>query len=280
MANGVKKEGCCGGGACDCKGGCGHWGCDFGKKLLLTFVGVLLVYGVFYLGTLVRNNIKKYDFIGKADRMERTISVTGYGKVTGNNDIAMTTIGYSNTDKDVAKAQATNKAVMDKVYADLKALGVDDKDLTSDYTIFPDYNYTQDKGQQLTGYRVTNQVTVKIRDLAKITQILNLAGKYGATEVSGLSFTIDDPENLKAQARDKALADAQVKAVKLSNALGVKLVAVINYNEYEGSNSYYPVKAMSMSGAEGGGMDLAPAAVSAGSRDVVMNVSITFEIAQ
>ncbi|MFA7654066.1 MAG: SIMPL domain-containing protein [Candidatus Magasanikbacteria bacterium] len=279
MASVVKKDGCCGG---DCKCGCGcNWGADFGKKLLLTFLGVVLVYSIFYLGTLVRNNIKKYDYIGKADRMEHSISVSGYGKVIGSNDIALTTIGYSNTDKDVAKAQAANNVVMDKVYADLKVLGVDDKDLTSDYSIYPDYNYTQDKGQQLVGYRVTNQVAIKIRDLSKITQVLNLAGKYGATQISGLSFTIDDPENLKAQAREKALADAQQKAVKLSNALGVKLMAVMNYNEYEGSNSYYPVKAVSAYGMGGGAVvDVAPEAVSAGSRDVVMNVNITYEISQ
>jgi len=276
MANGVKKDGCCGG---DCHSGCCSWGGDFGKKLLLTFLGVLLVYSIFYLGTLVRNNIKKYDFIGKADRMERTISVAGYGKVTGNNDIAMTTIGYSNTDKDVAKAQTTNKTVMDKVFADLKTLGVEDKDLQSNYTIYPDYNYTQDKGQQLVGYRVSSQVAVKIRDLTKISQILNLAGKYGATEVSGLSFTIDDPENLKAQAREKALLDAQAKAVKLSQALGVRIVALINYNEYEGQNDYYPIKAMGM-GAEGGGAGYSPSAVAAGSKDVVMNVNVVYEIAQ
>ncbi len=273
---GIKKDGCCGGGC-----GCGSWGTEFGKKLLLTFLGVLLVYGIFYLGTLVRNNIKQYDYIGKADRLEHSIAVTGFGKVTGSNDIAMTTIGYSNTDKDVAKAQAENKKVMDKIFVDLKALGVDDKDLTSDYSIYPDYNYTQDKGQQLVGYRVNNQVSIKIRDLSKITQILNLAGKYGATQVSGLSFTIDDPENLKTQARDKALADAQIKAAKLANALGVKLAAVMNYNEYEGSNSYYPVKAMSGYGIGGGSaVDVAPEAVSAGSRDVVMNVSVVYEISQ
>ena len=60
--------------------------------------------------------------------MERTISVNGFGKVVGSNDIAVTTIGHSNTDKDVAKAQADNKKVMDKIAADLKTMGIEDKD--------------------------------------------------------------------------------------------------------------------------------------------------------
>ncbi|MFA6486284.1 MAG: SIMPL domain-containing protein [Candidatus Magasanikbacteria bacterium] len=271
MANGIKKDCCCVGG-CRCTS---CWGADFGKKLLLTLAGVLLVYGIFYLGTLVRNNIKQYDYIGKADKMERTLTINGFGKVTGNNDIAVTTIGYSNTNKDVATAQANNKVVMDKVFAELKTLGVADKDLQTNYTVYPDYNYTQDKGQQLNGYRVSNQVTVKIRDLAKINQVLNLAGKYGATEVSGLNFTIDDPENLKTQARDKALADAKVKAVKLAQSLGVRLGGVVYYNEYEGGQDM--AKSYMMGAAEGGGM-MAPAAVASGSKDVSMNVSINFEI--
>ncbi|MEK7680441.1 MAG: SIMPL domain-containing protein [Patescibacteria group bacterium] len=249
--------------------------CRFGKKILLTLLGVLLVYSVFYVGTLIRNNIKKYDFIGRADKLERTITVNGFGKVVGNNDIAVTTIGHSNTDKDVAKAQVDNKKVMDKVEADLKAMGIEDKDLQTNYSIFPDYNYTQDKGQELKGYRVTNTLTIKIRDLKKISDVLGLAGKYGATEVSGLSFTIDDPENLKLEARDKALADAKVKARKLADSLGVRLVALVSYNEYEGSVPDYYSMRMSM-GAEGGGGG--PAYVSGGSKDVTVNVNVTYEI--
>ncbi len=247
----------------------------FAKKIIMTIAGILLVYLVFYVGTLIRNNVKKYDFIGKADHMERTITVNGYGKVNGNNDIAVTTMGYSNTDKDVAKAQAENKKVMDQIYADLKKMGVDDKDLQSNYTIYPDYNYTQDRGQELKGYRVSNSLTIKIRDLKKISGILALAGKYGATEVSGLSFTIDEPENLKSQARDKALADAKVKATHLANVLGMRLGGIVSYNEYEGGVDLYQPKMMY---AEVGGMGGGPAAISGGSKDVNMNVSITFEV--
>lgn len=257
-----------------CCGGHNH----FVKKIMMTIVGILLVYTVFYVGTLIRNNVKKYDFIGKADRMERTITVAGYGKINGNNDIAVTTLGYSNTSKDVAKAQADNKKVMDQIFAELKKMGIADKDLQSSYSIYPDYNYTQDKGQQLIGYRVSNSLSIKIRDLNKISDVLSLAGKYGATEVSGLSFTIDEPENLKSQARDKALLDAKVKADHLANVLGVRLGGVITYNEYEGgSGELYQPKVMyatDMGGLGGGG----PAAVSGGSKDVIMNVNVTYEV--
>ena len=255
----------------------GHGHCShFGKKIIITLVGVLLVYSVFYLGTLMRNNIKKYDFIGKADKMERTVTVVGFGKVTGNNDIALTSIGHSNTDKDVAKAQAENKKVMDQVFAELTKMGIVDKDLQSNYTIYPDYNYTEGKGQELKGYRVSHSLSIKIRDLSKISAVLGLAGKYGATEVGGLSFTIDDPENLKAEARDKALLDAKVKAARLSNALRMRLGGIVSYNEYEGGD--YQPRAMYMESSMGGMGG--PAAISGGSKDVNMNVNITFEVLQ
>lgn len=254
-----------------------HFHNHFSKKVMMTIIGVLLVYGVVYVGTLIRNNIKKYHFIGKADRMERTITINGFGKVIGNNDIAVTTVGYSNTDKNVAKAQADNKKVMDQVYAELKKMGIGDKDLQSDYSIYPDYNYTESRGQELKGYRVSNSLTIKIRDLSKISEMLSLAGKYGATEVSGLSFTIDEPENLKSQARDKALLDAKVKADHLANVLGLRLGGVITYNEYEGGNDLYQPKIMY---AEVGGMGGGPAAISGGSKDLTMNVNITYEVLQ
>lgn len=257
----TKKE-CC---------GVGDHG-SFANKIILVLLGVLLVYSIIFMGSLIRNNMKKFFYIGKADRTERTIVVNGYGKTTGNNDIAMTTIGYSNTDKDVSKAQADNKKVMDQIYNELKGLGVEERDMQGNYTIFPDYNYTQDRGQEFKGYRVTNQLTVKIRDLSKISQILSLAGKYGATEVSGLSFTIDEPENLKADARAKALEDAKQKALYLAQQLGVKLGGVVSYNEYEGSN-YMPLKAYPQDGMGGG-----PEATPGGTNDAIMNVNLTFEI--
>lgn len=273
-----KSAGCgCGcGGEKKCCGSVCCGGHMFVKKLKIVLLFILLVYLIFFVGTLVRNNIKKYHYIGKADSMERTLSVNGFGKVSGNNDIAVTTIGYSNTNKDVAKAQAENKKVMDKIMDELKKLNIAEKDLQTNYTIYPDYNYNQQEGQKLIGYRVSNNVTVKIRDLSKIPEILGLAGKYGATEVGGLSFTIDDPENLKADARAKALSDVKAKARLLADKLGVKLGNMVSYNEYEGGSDYYPtMKAYGIGGAEAGG---GPETVAAGSKDVTMNVNITYEI--
>ncbi len=268
--------------ACGSSHGCGRWcGCggEFGRKIAFALMMVLVVYSIVFLGTLIRNNLKKFNYIGRADRMERTIVVNGMGKASAANDIAMTTIGFTNTDKDVASAQLANKKVMDPLVAELKKMGVADKDIKSNYSIYPDYNYTQDKGQELKGYRVSSDVTVKIRDLSKISQVLGLAGRFNANQVSGLSFTIDDMENVKAEARKKALADAKVKAMELARVLGVRLVSVVGFNEYEGSeNPIFPYANGGMAFKEMAAPSIAPAEVAGGSRDAVMNVSVTYEI--
>ena len=230
-----------------------------------------MVYLIFFVGTAISLNIKKNNYVGKVDRSERTISITGIGKVIGNNNIAVTTIGYSNTDKEVSKAQAENKKVMDQVGVELTKMGIEDRDIQSNYTIFPDYDYSQE-GTTLKGYKVTNSLTIKIRDLTKINKVLSLVGKYGANEVGGLNFTIDDPSILKEQAREKALLDGQKKALVLANLLGVRLGGIVTYNEYDSiDNTYYKFSGI-------GGVGVAPAVISAGSKDVVVNVNIIYEI--
>jgi uncharacterized protein YggE len=169
---------------------------------------------------------------------------------------------------------------MDAVVADLKKLGIPEKDLKSDYSIYPEYNYS-DKGQELKGYRVTNSMTVKIRDLSKISSVLNLAGKYGANQVGGLSFTIDDAEALKSQARLKAIEDARAKAKMIAKNLRVNLIAVTNYNEYE-TPDYAPMYDNMAKNVMAAGSAVAPSpeSISGGTKDVALNVSITYLIAQ
>ncbi len=263
-----------------CWSGWCNSGGDFGKKILLTLVCVLLVYGIFLLGALIRNNLRKYDVIGLADRSERTISVVGIGKVTADNDTAVTTIGYTNTDKDSNVAREANKKVMDPLLQDLKAMGIAEADLQSNFNVNPNYVYTDGKGQEIKGYTVTNNVTVKVRDRSKVSAVLALAAKYGANQVGGINYNIDNTENLKAEARQKAIADAKMKARDLAQTLGVRVVALVSYNEFEGGiMSPVPYYAKSMDMVAGNAMaTMSGPEVAAGSKDVEMNVNIVYEI--
>ncbi len=257
---------------------CFHMG-DFGRKIFSALLGIFLVYLIFFLGTLIRNNLVTYDTIGKADKMERTITIDGQGKVTVKPDIGMTTIGMLADGKTVAEAQKKNTDVMNKLIDRLKGLGIDSKDIqTSNYNIYPQYNYTEKTGRELLGYEVQQQVSVKIRDLAKSSDVLALAGEVGANSVGGLQFTIDDPEVYKAQARQIALDKAAEKARLLAKELGLHLGNVVSYYESEGGGMFPMYKASNAMDMSIGG-EAAPApSVESGSTDVIMNVQVVFDI--
>ncbi len=252
-------------------------GREFCSKLFITFIGVILVYFIVFLATLIRNNIREYNFIGYADRIERSITVEAQAKVTATPDIAVTTVGMISEGATVAEAQAQNSKVMNSLIQKLETLGVDKLDLqTTNYNIYPLYNYTEDEGRILRGYEVNQQVKVKIRNLDNAQKVLAMAGEVGANNVSGLNFTIDDRDVYKAQARELALQKIAVKAKSLSNSLGVNMIGVVSYNEYESTDG--PVQFRTMAMMEGGiGGGVAPQ-IESGSMDVVMNVNVVFEI--
>jgi len=159
----------------------------------------------------------------------------------------------------------------------LAELGIASEDMqTTNYNIYPQYNYTSEEGRILEGYEVSQSVSVKIRDLEKANQVIALAGEVGANSVSGLQFTIDDREVYLEEARMEALKKVYTKAQALSQALGVRIVSIVSYGEYETSGDVSPYmydkSAYGMGGAE------ATPDIQSGSMDVEMSVNITFEI--
>lgn len=260
---------CCSGNYC-CHNG-------FGKKLVMTLVGILLAYVIVLLGTMIRNNMQKYSTIGYADKQERTIVVSGQGKVTATPDIAITDMGLTSDAATVSEAQKKNTETMNQVVAKLKTLGIADKDIkTASYNIYPQYDYT-DKGSVLKGYQVSQTLEIKIRNLEKANEVLALAGEFNLNNVSGLQFTIDDKDVYIAQARQLAIQKVAAKAKTLSQALGVKVVAIVSYNEYS-NDSQTPVY-YGMGGSVDSAKAVMPAPqIQAGSNDVILNVDVTLEI--
>lgn len=233
--------------------------------------------GIFvFLGTIVANNLKGYQYIGKPTAERDTIAISGQGKVTGIPDIATISVGLQTEKPDVKSAQTENTTKMNRLIANLKNLGIESKDIqTSYYNIYPQYDWTSGK-QILRGYQVSQGVTVKIRNLSKIGEILASAGEGGANQVSGLSFNIDDPEALRQEARVKALENAKEKADALAHVAGVKLGEIVSFSEY--AETPIPMyKSYSDMGGIGGGEGAAPT-VESGSMDIVINVTVSYEI--
>lgn len=240
--------------------------------LVLLFLIALGLGGVF-----IRNSMKQYDYIGKVVEQRDTITISGEGKVVAIPDIATIQLGLNTEKKSVAEAQKENTAKMNELNKQLKAQGVDAKDIqTSNYSIYPQYDWNNGR-QTLRGYQVSQTVTVKIRNLDKVGDIVSAAGTLGLNQVGGLSFDIDEPEVLRQQARIKALENAREKAKALADIMGVKLGKVVSFNE----SSTYPgpiYKSYAMDGAIGmGGAAPAPE-IQSGSMDIVIDATVVYEL--
>ncbi|MFA6321888.1 MAG: SIMPL domain-containing protein [Candidatus Buchananbacteria bacterium] len=246
-------------------------------KILGTIVTVFLVV---FMSVLTWNEVKKHDYIGRESQQTYTISIDGEGKINAVPDIAQISLGIETQKEKVADAQKENTDKMNKIIAQLKGAGIDAKDIqTANYNIYPRYDYSN--GQQvLRGYTVSQSVTIKIRNLDKIGSIISQAGTLGANQIGSLNFTIDEPEKLKQQAREKALANAKEKAEALAKIAGVKLGKLVSFAEST-QNSVVPVYrdySMKSEAAVGvGGAAPAPA-VEVGSQDIVVDVMVTYEV--
>ena len=161
------------------------------------------------------------------------ISVTGTGDASGAPDLALLDLGVSTEGKTVKEARDSAATAMNDVSDALKGDGVADKDVqTRQFSIEPEYQYPDGK-QELIGFRDTNLVEVKVRDLDRVGEVIDDVAKAGGdvVQVQGLSFTIEKPEDLRAQAREKAMTDARARAEDLAELAGVKLGKPISVTE-------------------------------------------------
>lgn len=252
-----------------------------------TALGMLALF----LFVLTVSAVKSYHYIGVGISPSNTIQVTGEGTVYAIPDTATFTVTVQNTAADVQTAQTKSTTQANTILAYLKAQGIADTDIqTTDYEIQPQYSYSDaacpaavgttvvycPPGKQtLTGYQVSQTLTVKVHDTSKAGAILAGVGSNGASSVSSLSFTASNQDDLQAQARDKAIAAAQAKANDLAKALGVHLVGVVSFNENNGG-TVYP---MAYATADGAAMksQVAPN-IPTGQNKITDDVTVTYEI--
>lgn len=173
------------------------------------------------------------------DKDSDRFSVTGSGTVYAKADIANITVGLETEVKDTAaEATTENTDKMNDIISAVKELGIEEKDIkTTSYRLSPSYEWTEDRGRELIGYQVSQSVTLKVRDLEKIGDIITETTARGANQVGNINFTIDDEYELKNKARELAIEKAKEKAQMIAEQSGMKLGEIKGVNE----NSYQPV---------------------------------------
>ena len=155
------------------------------------------------------------------------IWVTGTGKVSVVPDIATLRLGIEAQEVSVAEAQSKATEAMNRVMDALDDNGVADKDIqTQRFSIQRVTRWDNVKQEEIViGYRASNIVTAKIRDLDKVGDIIDAVAKAGGdlTRIDGIAFSVDDPSAYHEEAREKAMADAKAKAKQLANLADVTL---------------------------------------------------------
>jgi uncharacterized protein YggE len=224
--------------------------------------------------------------LGNTDVAYNSISVTGEGEVVSVPDVANFSFAVTANAKTVSDAQAQVTKKMDAVIAGLKNLGIDEKDIrTTNYSVYPKYvynagvcgvNYCPPSNQVLDGYTASHNVSVKVHDTTLVGEALAVAGDNGATDISSVSFTVDDPDQLMEEARGQAIDDARSKARVLAKDLGVRLVRVVSFYENNGPRPIM-YETMGMGGVASSKTESTPN-LPTGENKTTVNVTVTYEI--
>lgn len=166
-------------------------------------------------------------------RTDRWVKVAGHGSVEAAPDIAHVSTGVVTEAASARDALTANNAAIRKVIDGLKVAGILPKDMqTQQFQILPRYKNFKDRGmQQIEAYVVRNRIQVKIRDLARIGDILDRAVKLGAKDGSDISFSVSNAEKRKDKARKKAIENATHRARLLAESAGAKLGPVLTISE-------------------------------------------------
>lgn len=210
------------------------------------------------------------------------LSLSADGTVSVVPDTATVSLGVVAQADTAGAAMTANTAAMTKTFESLKAAGIAERDIaTSNFSVDPIMVYPEpqpdgtQESPRVTGYRVSNLVTVRIRDVAKTGGLLDAVVKVGANQINGISFSVAD----EAAALDRARADAMkqviARASLYAKAGGFTLGRIMSISEVP-SQSVYP-RPMLMKAADSA-MEAAP--IAAGEQRLQVTVNVSWEIHQ
>ena len=201
-----------------------------------------------------------------------TIAMTGHGEVRGAPDQAQVSAGVTTTAATAAQALTANSVQMKGVFAALEKMGVAEKNIqTVNFSIFPQYsNGENNSPRRLTGYQVSNEVSVRLDDVTKLGGTLDALVTAGANQMNGISFSIRAPAPLLEKARSDAIADARARAETYARAAGVTLGPILSISEGGGAVTPRPMYRMAMAAG--------PVPIAAGEQSITADVSVVWEI--
>lgn len=210
----------------------------------------------------------------------RSIHVSGQGEASGKPDLAEINAGVQTFAKTVVEASRQNQAILEKIFEALDGQGIEEKDIqTSNYSIWAEQDYSRNGEQgndRIAGFRVSNIVVVKVREIAKIGEVLAAVTNAGANSINGIQFSVQDAEQLERQAREAAMVDARATAESLASLAGVELGEVLSLSMSRAPDyprPYAASRVMEMADAGAPVPGIAP-----GQQSVSVTINATFAI--
>ncbi|MFY9952208.1 SIMPL domain-containing protein [Bradyrhizobium sp.] len=160
------------------------------------------------------------------------ISVTGEATVSVPPDLAQVDAGVTSDAKTAREASDANSAAMGKVLLALKNAGIEQKDYqTSRLSLQPEYAPNRQGPSPVVGYRASNRVTIRVRDVTKVANVIDTLVGAGANDIGGINFMVSQASKLLDDARTQAVADARRKAEIYAKAAGATLGAPLSISE-------------------------------------------------
>lgn len=235
------------------------------KKISLIFISVILI------GLLAACSPSAAP---STQENQRSMSVSGTGRVTVVPDIAKINIGVRSEAEAVTDALDSNTAQANAISQALQDLGIAEDDIqTSNFNVYPSDRYDPMTGQVEGRYFVVeNTVNVTVRELSSLGEVLTAVVEAGANNIYGINFDVEDRETAVAEARKLAIEDAKAKAQAIADESGVELGEILNISVYSGSTPtmFYDAK--------GGAYSEAAVPIAAGTLAITMEASLTYSI--
>jgi uncharacterized protein YggE len=207
----------------------------------------------------------------------RVLNIVGSAEVHAAPDAALVMTGVLTEGDTAAAALKANSATLAKVVEVIRSSGVEAKDLqTSGLSLAPRYQLdklSSGDRQRIIGYTAVNEISVRVRDLAKVGDLLDKATAAGANRIDGIEFVISNQEGLLDDARQKAVADAKGKADLYARAAGFTLGKVMSLTEEAVPSPRPMARAMAVSGAA------APVPVEPGEMTLSVRVRVVWSLA-
>lgn len=247
---------------------------------------ILLLLGIIILGAIVIVSVLRERIVNSEQNI---VTVFGQGKVAYQPDTAAVTVG-AQVDKVFTAQDALNQLneKIGRTMSAVKALGIKEEDIqTESYTLYPQYDY-RDGVSSVSGYSANQHLIIKVKDLKQnsdlVSNVVLAAGGAGANQILGVNFSVSDVNDLKQEARIKAIADARSKAGALFKTAGIRRAGKV-VGWYENVLQSPDVYSNSYGAGGVGGMEAMSAAkpapspqVPSGTQEIIVEVGVNYEV--